>query len=216
MTYPGLGSIDIKTYAGQMLEENNVGEDSMNSFKALDGKKFLLVGDKYSSDNYEDESIGQFHTIDEIKGYVFLTSHGADDLLKISDSGHLVSLNRIPSSSSRDLLNITLGSDKNGRLTIKTSFGTEYILAENIPMFDASVKSVELTDNVAWYNVSDSIANTPVTVTRPENSAVIVFNKFDEPIYTSHVKDAGDVIPMPKGGRVLFLGEPGSNFGITA
>ena len=113
-------------------------------------------------------------------------------------------------------MDITLDTDEKGRRTIKTSFGTEYILAENIPVFDASVKSVELTDNAAWYNVSDSIANTTVTVTRPENSAVIVFNKFDEPIYTSHVKDAGNVIPMPKGDRVLFLGEPGSNFGITA
>ena len=216
MTYPELGSLDIKTYAGQMLKENNVSEDVLSSIRELDGKKALLVSDKYSSDNYEDESILQFHTIDEIKGYVFLTSHGADDLLKVSDSGHLVSPNRIPSSSSRDLLNITLGSDKNGRQTIKTSFGTEYILADDIPGFDASVRTVELTENAAWYSISDSIANTPLTVTRPENSTVIVFNKFDEPIYTSHVKDAGDVIPMPKGGRVLFLGEPGSNFGITA
>ncbi|MBQ4256692.1 MAG: hypothetical protein II714_03455, partial [Oscillospiraceae bacterium] len=128
---------------------------------------------------------------------------------------HLVSPDHIPSSSSRDLLDITLDTDENGRMTIKTSFGTEYILAENIPEFDASVKSVEHTDKAAWYKVSDSIANTPVTVTRPENSAVIVFNKFDEPIYTSRIKDAGNVIPMPMGGRVLFLGEPGSKFGIN-
>lgn len=214
--YPELGSFDVKTYGGQMIEENNVGEDVLNGIKVLDGKKFLLVGDKYSSSNYDDVSIGQFSVIKELNGYAFLSCKGADDLLKISDSGHLVSPNRIPSSSSRDLMDITLDTDEKGRRTIKTSFGTEYILAENIPVFDASVKSVELTDNAAWYNVSDSIANTTVTVTRPENSAVIVFNKFDEPIYTSHVKDAGNVIPMPKGGRVLFLGEPGSNFGITA
>ena len=157
-----------------------------------------------------------FGTVTEIKGYVFLTSHVGDYLLKITDNEHLVSPNRVPSSSSRDLLNITLDTDKNGRQTMKTSFGTKYIFADDIPEFDVSVNSVELTDSAAWYSISDSIANTPVTVTRPENSAVIVFNKFDEPIYTSHVKDAGNVIPMPKGGRVLFLGEPGSKFGIAA
>ena len=32
----------------------------------------------------------------------------------------------------------------------------------------------------AWYSISDSIANVPVTVTRPEKSAVIVFNTFGE------------------------------------
>ena len=212
LTYPELGSIDIKSYAGQMIEECAASEE----IQALDGKKFLLVGDKYSSSKYEDVSIGQLHTINEIKGYVFLTSHGCDYLLKITDNEHLVSPNRVPSSSSRDLLNITLDTDKNGRQTIKTSFGTKYIFADDIPEFDVSVNSVELTDSAAWYSISDSIANTPVTVTRPENSAVIVFNKFDEPIYTSHVKDAGNVIPMPKGGRVLFLGEPGSKFGIAA
>ena len=54
-----------------------------------------------------------------------------------------------------------------------------------------------------------------MTVKRPENSAVIVFNQFDEVIYTSHNKDAGSVIPMPKGGKVLFLGEKGDRFELT-
>lgn len=212
MTYPGLGSVGIKTYGGQMIEENNVGEDVLNGIKALDGKKLLLVGDKFSSSNYEDKSIGQFFAINELKGYAFLSGNGMDHLLKIADSEHLVSPNRIPSSSSRDLLNITLETDKNGRQMMKTSFGMEYIMADDIPGFDAATRSVELTDSAEWFAISDSIANTPVTVTRPENSAVIVFNKFDEPIYTSHVKDAGNVLPMPKGGRVLFLGEIGGEF----
>ena len=216
LTYPGLGTYHVKTYAGQMIDENAADGGALNSIRELDGKKVLLVGDKNSSGNYEGNAIAQLRVIKDLQGYVFLSSSGLDYLLKITDSKYLVSPKNIPSSSSRDLLNITLDIDKNGRQTIKTTFGTEYILADDIPEFDASIKTIEMTDNAAWYSISDSIANTPVTVTRPENSAVIVFNKFDEPIYTSHVKDAGNVIPMPKGGRVLFLGEPGSNFGITA
>ncbi|MBR1750396.1 MAG: beta-lactamase family protein [Ruminococcus sp.] len=212
MTYPGLGSFDIKIYAGQMIEENDVGDDVLNSIRALDGKKFLLAGDKYSSSNYEVNGIGQLSIVDKLNGYVFLSSGGMDRLLKISDSEHLVSPNTIPSSSSRDLLDLTFDTDNIGSKTFTTSFGTKYTSADGIPEFDVSVKNVELTDNVSWYSISDSIANTPVTVNRPENSAVIVFNKFDEPIYTSHVKDAGNVIPMPKGGRVLFLGNAGDVF----
>ena len=215
LTYPGLGTYHVKTYAGQMIDENAADGGALNSIRELDGKKVLLVGDKYSSGNYEGNAIAQLRVIKDLQGYVFLSSSGLDYLLKITDSKYLVSPKNIPSSSSRDLLNITLDIDKNGRQTIKTTFGTEYILADEIPEFDASVRTVELTENAAWYSISDSIANTPLTVTRPENSTVIVFNKFDEPIYTSHVKDAGDVIPMPKGGKVLFLGEPGGKFGIT-
>ena len=215
MTYPGLGSFDIKSYTGQKIEENNVSEDVINSIKALDGKKLLLANEKYSSSGYEDVAIGQFHTINEIKGYVFMSGAGADYMLKISDSQHLVSPNTIPSSSSRDLLDITVNTDENSRQTFTTSYGTKYISADGIPEFDASVKTIELTDNASWYSIPDSIANTPVTVTKPEKSAVIVFNKFDEAIYTSHVKDAGNVIPMPKDGKVLFLGQKGDKFDIT-
>lgn len=216
LTYPGLGTFDIKMYSGQMIEENNTaGDDALNSFHALDGKKFLLVSDKYSSDNYEGTAIARLRAVRELKGYVFLTSSDLDLLLRIEDGKHLISPNNIPSMASRDLMDITLGSDENGRQTIKTSFGTEYILADDIPEFDTSVKYVEMNDNVAWYSISDSIANTPLTVTRPENSAVIVFNKFDEVIYTSHNKDAGKVIPMPKDGKVLFLGQKGDKFDIT-
>lgn len=214
--FPGLGTYHVKTYAGQMIAENAADDGALNSFHALDGKKFLLVSDKYSSDNYEGNAIAQLRVVKDLQGYVFVTSKGLDFLMKITDSKHLVSPNHIPSSSSRDLMDITLSSDENGRQTIKTTFGTEYIFADDIPELDTSVKSVEITGNAAWYNISDSIANTPLTVTRPENSAVIVFNKFDELIYTSHVKDAGNVLPMPKGGKVVFLGETGSKFRITA
>lgn len=215
LTYPGIGTYHVKTYAGQMIEENDASADALNSIHALDGKKFLLVSDTYSSDNYEGVGIAQFHTINEMKGYVFVSGQGIDYLLKIEDSKHLVSPKHIPSSSSRDLMDITLGSNENGRQTIKTSFGTEYILADDIPEFNTSVKSVEMTESAKWYSISDSIANTPLTVTRPENSAVIVFNKFDEVIYTSHNKDAGKVIPMPKDGKVLFLGQKGDKFDLT-
>ena len=213
--YPGLGSIDIKTYAGQMIYENEPGKDVPDGIKALDGKELLPVSDKYSSIIYDDTAIAQCHVVADLKGYVFITRNGMDCLMKISDSKHLVSPNHIPSSSSRDIMDITIGNDESGRQTIKTSFGMEYILSDDIPVFDASVKSVEITDNAEWYTISDSIANTPVTLKRPEKSNVIVFNKFDEPIYTSHVRDAGDVIPMPQGGKVLFLGEKGDVFGIV-
>ena len=44
---------------------------------------------------------------------------------------------------------------------------------------------------------------------RPENSALVVYDKFGEVVYSSHMKDYGDTIPLPKGGYVVFLGEGG-------
>ena len=113
--------------------------------------------------NYEGAAIAQLRVVKELQGYAFLRGNGLDYLLKITDSKHLISPKEIPSSSSRDLFNMTLGSDENGRQTIKTTFGTEYIFADEIPAFDASIKTIEMTDNAKWYTISDSIANTPVT-----------------------------------------------------
>ena len=43
-------------------------------------------------------------------------------------------------------------------------------------------------------------------VSRPEDSAVYVYNKYGEPVYSSHILGATDILPMPKGGKVMFIG----------
>ena len=45
-----------------------------------------------------------------------------------------------------------------------------------------------------------------IMVSRPEDSAVYVYNKYGEPVYSSHILGATDILPMPKGGKVMFIG----------
>ena len=54
------------------------------------------------------------------------------------------------------------------------------------------------------------MAGSTITVERPENSAVYTFNKFGEVVYTSHFVGASNDIPLPKDGKILFVGETGS------
>ncbi|MBP5606154.1 MAG: hypothetical protein J6X60_11545, partial [Ruminiclostridium sp.] len=109
---------------------------------------------------------------------------------------------------------ITLERDENGIAAIELSNAQRFIIEDRAPVFDSSVKTVMITEGAAWFCISYSIANCSVTVTRPENSAVYVYNKFGEVIYTTHNKDVGSQIPMPMGGKVLFLGESGDSFRI--
>ena len=51
---------------------------------------------------------------------------------------------------------------------------------------------------------------------RPEHSAVYVYNKFGEVVYTTHVIGMTDVLPMPEDGWILFLGEDGSSIQLTS
>nr|MCR5093390.1 hypothetical protein [Lachnospiraceae bacterium] len=58
-----------------------------------------------------------------------------------------------------------------------------------------------------------SLAGSSVPVVkRPENSAIYVFNKYGDAVYTTHVQDAGNDLPLPRGGKIVFLGEAGSSF----
>ena len=41
------------------------------------------------------------------------------------------------------------------------------------------------------------------------NSAIFVYDKYGDVVYSSHMKDYGDSIPLPKGGYIVFLGEDG-------
>ena len=146
--------------------------------------------------------------IDRLKGYVFMD----DMILKMTDKDHLTAVNTTPSSSSRDIFDVTIERDGNGISALKCSNAKTYIPGDRAQVFDFNVKSAEIRENAEWYNISDSIVNASVAVTRPENSAVYVYNKYGEAIYTSHNKDSGKIIPMPKGGKVLLLGQPGDTF----
>ena len=215
LVYPGLGSYDTNQYIGQMIEENNVSDEVINEYRELEEKALLLTGDKYTSGNYEDYGGSRIYVTDTLRGYVFLYAHGLDTILKMEDADHLVSFKNIPSSSSRDLMNITIERDATGISGISCTNSLSFITDDSIPTFDASVKTVEIGDDAAWYNIADSIANCSVTVNRPENSAIYVYNKYGEVIYTSHDLDARSQIPMPKGGKVLFLGQSGDCFDIV-
>ena len=213
--YPGLGRYGINTYIGQKTEENPLSDELLNGYRTLEDKALLLCGEKYSSANFDSMGIARFYMIDELEGYVFVNCHGMDNILKISDSDHLMSFKNIPSSSSRDMTDVSLIRDESGIKSVELSNSLRFIPEDRVPVFDPSLNEVTVKDGEAWFNIPDSIANCPVTVTRPENSAVYVYNKYGDVIYTTHNKDAGPRIPMPKGGKVLFLGENGSSFKIT-
>ena len=183
---------------------------------AMRSLPLLLVSDKYSSDAYDSYGYVQLYISDKLRGYAALHGLGMDFWFKMSDENHLTAFKNIPSSSSRDVYDITLEMDEKGTTHLYCSNVQNYITDENIPVFDANVKTVEIGDTPVWYNISDEIVNTPVLVKCPAHGYVYVYNKFGNVIYNPHVTDASPYIPMPKDGKVLFLGEKGEKFELTA
>ncbi|MBQ1992302.1 MAG: hypothetical protein II233_05955, partial [Clostridia bacterium] len=90
--------------------------------------------------------------------------------------------------------------------------GNKYRFLDEIPELTSKVNEVALhSDEAGWYHIGDDIAGTKVTFTNPENSAVYVYNKYNEMIYSTHMKDWSGGVPLPRDGSIAFLGESGSS-----
>ena len=214
--YYGLGTENMSIYAAEKLEDNKVSEDVLSDWMQMNEKTFVLYGDGYSSTNYESPFMG-LSMNEEILGYVRFAEPGTlGSTLKISNNTEAHFFTSIESMANRDLDNIQIMKDtkKDGtEMTIIDSdtFG-KYCMIDELPAFDSNVDEVKLVTNEAsWYKISDDIAGKSMVIERPENSNIYVYNQFYEVVYSTHMKNASDSIPLPEGGYIVFLGETGDN-----
>ena len=211
---PGLGSIERKTFTGERMEGNPVNMDILASWASVSMKDFLLYTDINSSMDYEMPTVNLVMN-EALPGYVFAITGRGSRLLKIVDKESAVSFQTIPSSSNRDLIDIKLSAGELGPELISSS-GNRYVLEDSIPVFDGDTKEIKLdTYNASWFAIDDSLGNTSVSMEKPDNATINVFNKYGEIVYTTDVADASNDIPLPKGGRILFLGKTGGSITIN-
>lgn len=207
--YPELGSKVDKDYYAERLTENPVSDEVLSSWERFNGKGIYVTGDIYSSYIY-DAGIMKLYMREDLPGYVLGVKSIGTALFKIQDAENAVAFNTLPDSANRDMMDIHIETEGD-RVTVTFSDGLSFITEEDVAVFDGSVKSIELKSREAkWFKISDNMANTTITVERPESSAIYVFNKYDEVVYTSHFVGASNDIPLPKDGKILFVGETGS------
>ncbi|MEE3467496.1 MAG: serine hydrolase domain-containing protein [Eubacterium sp.] len=209
--FPEIGTYADQTYVGEKMEENPVDESVIDSWRKLCGIDLCLMNEIYSSASY-DAAVSQAVLPEGYPGYIFIVSDMGIRLLKIVDDKQAVSFQIIPSSRSRDQVDIKLQTDGDG-ITMVLSDGTKFCTDAAFPEFDGSEKEISLeTGRAKWYRVADTAVNSEIAIAeRPENSAVYVFNKYGEIVYTSHILGMTNTLPIPEGGKILFLGEAGGS-----
>lgn len=200
-TSPGLGVHNRKTYIGEKLSANPVNDEILSAWEEMCGKDLLLCNDIPSSSNYQ-TGIIRTYMCKEVPGYIFFISGMGTRLLKIRDEKHADAFMTIPSSSNRDVVDITVKDDR-----FILSSGAEYIFADDTPLLSSPLNGIQLNeDRASWYRIGDDLAGTSITTDEmPESSVVYVFNKYGDMVFTSHIKDAGNELPLPKDGKVVFL-----------
>lgn len=212
--YPELGSNVDKDYFAERLMENPVSDEVLSSWERFNGKEIYATGDIYSSYIY-DCGIMKLYMREDLPGYVLGVKSIGTALLKIQDAENAVAFNTLPDSSNRDMLDIHIET-AGDRVTVTSCDGLSFITEEDVAAFDGSIKSIELKSREAnWFKIGDNMANRTITVERPENSAVYVFNKYDEVVYNSHFVGSSDDILLPKDGKIVFVGENGGAINIS-
>ena len=212
--YPELGSKVDKDYFAERLMENPVSDEVLSSWERFNGKEIYATGDIYSSYIY-DCGIMKLYMREDLPGYVLGVKSIGTALLKIQDAENAVAFNTLPDSSNRDMLDIHIET-AGDRVTVTSCDGLSFITEEDVAAFDGSIKSIELKSREAnWFKIGDNMANRTITVERPENSAVYVFNKYDEVVYNLHFVGSSDDILLPKDGKIVFVGENGGAINIS-
>ena len=203
--YPDIGTTFERSYLAEKLEENNISPEVQTAWNSYDGMGAALFSDAYSSCGY-DLPFVQISLMEEVPGYIMVSMSTGSRLLKIVDETHAVHFTTMPSSSNRDLADMTINPDG----TIDTSLGQSFLPLQEIPELTKNITEISLTtEKAAWYRIGEDIAYDVINVDRSENSTIYVYNKFFEIVYTTHYTGADDIINLPEDGYIVFLGDTG-------
>ena len=134
----------------------------------------------------------------------------------MTDEHHALFFTSIPSTANRDLYDVEITeqtyADKTSAISLNLSDGTRCRSVDSLPVFTAEISEIPLhSSEAAWYRIGTDMDGKSIVVERPDNSAVFVYNKFRELLYSTHIKDASNTIDLPPDGYIAFTGETGGS-----
>jgi hypothetical protein len=200
-----LGSYIQSLYIAERVEDNPVSEKVEAAWETRCSVPMVLFNNRYSSAAY-DSPFMFMKMPEELPGYVLVGTGMGSRLLKIKDEVTAFSFQTLPCTSNRDLMDISVNNDG----TVDSSYGNSYVSLAQVPEFTSDITEVTLTsDNASWFRISEGMAYEVITADCPDDVVIYVYNKFYEPVYTTHYIDAGEEINLPVGGFIVFLGLSG-------
>lgn len=219
--YPGLGIYQglvgnaAGMYTGEKMEENPVPRSVQQSWDELSQTLFVIYNEKWTSQHYE-SPFYQVVTDEEFPGYIMVKNSAGARAEKLTDEDHAGFFTSIPSSANRDLFDIEITRQTYADGILADSFdlsdGVRCRNVDSLPVFSADITEISLHSSEAvWYRVGKDMSGKSIAVERPDNSAVFVYNKFRELLYSTHIKDAINTIDLPPDGYIAFIGETGDS-----
>lgn len=205
---PGLGQIAMSVYNAEKLQPQDIPAETKEAWMQRDGKKYYLLTEKYTSISYLKKVITNLNLSKQLPGYVLDK--------RITGPNSAVSELQIPGMSGRDL----------SGLTFFTQDGVEYLnMGGIILVSEDAVKPLNFTKKsivtippsgyARWYTISDKDGGKIVKVSMFQNASFAVYDSKGTCIYFS-VIGGKDPVVLPLGGSIVFAGDAGTKFEISA
>ena len=204
---PGLVSAPSVSYAFERLPENPISQETQAAWAARDGKVYLLLNEKYTSQLYPLGGVfAGMQTIPEAPGYLLSN--------QITGENEARSYVQIPGTAGRD------GRD----MVFLQQDGLEYFFYGDYLYMDADgakplytgpgAYSTIQTDGYArWYQTGRAAGQT-LTVTIEGAGGFCVYDTDGKLTAASWAYGETGTV-LPEGGWIVFAGDPGTRFHIT-
>ncbi len=211
----GLGNASDSMYTGEKMKENPISESVQQSWDELSQTFFVKYNEKWTSQDYE-SPFYRVVTDEKFPGYILAKNSAGARAEKLTDEDHAVFFTSIPSSANRDLFDLEITrqtyADGTSADSLDLSDGTRCRSVDSLPMFTADITEISLHSSEAvWYRIGKDMSGKSIVAERPDNSAVFVYKKFRELLYSTHIKDANNTIDLPPDGYIAFMGETGDS-----
>jgi CubicO group peptidase (beta-lactamase class C family) len=207
---PGLGQSAISDYYAEKLQANELPKAVIDVWKKRGGKKYFPLNEKYTSIHYLVQSHIQFFVSEQLPGYVLDK--------RITGPDMAVSELQIPGSSGRDLTSLFFFT-QDGVEHLELG-GRVYVNEDDVKpiQFDAAEKvTVTIPSNgyAQWYKISAQDGGKTIKVSETSKGSFAVYDARGMYTHFSVVEDKDQVV-LPAGGTIVFAGDAGTKFGITA
>lgn len=205
---PGLGQMAMSVYNAEKLQPQDLPTETKEAWIQRDGKKYYLLNEKYTSLVYLVLPPIQLNVSKQLPGYVLDK--------RITGPNTAVSELQIPGTSGRDLSGYTFFTEDGVEyLNLGGSILVNEDAVKPINVVKKSIVTIPSSGYAQWYTISDKDGGKTVKVNMSSNASFAVYNAKGTCIYFS-VIGGKDQVELPAGGSIVFAGDAGTKFEISA
>lgn len=208
MEKEGFGVYSQKDNELKSQEANPISEKVKAIWEKRCEKTYYPIYDKYSSTNWPINTYEKLQLTEGIAGYVQGTGAGSRvGISKIIDesTAHCAGL-------TRDMTDIQF--EKEGQNEYLTIGGKDYryISEEQLKGYEGQRLTAKAAHDqtVIWYKIGDKAVGMQKSIHIEGEGAVYVYNSYHHCIYSTMRTNGSEVVVMPEGGTMVFVGEKGA------